>query len=48
LCGILQVAIQSGPEAVASVEESVTANTGMVARFIGLPKIAAKLHHKNF
>jgi hypothetical protein len=39
----LKVAIQSGPEAVASVEESVAANTGMVARFIGLPHIAANI-----
>lgn len=39
----LKVVIQSGPEAVASVEESVAANTGMVARFIGLPTVAADL-----
>jgi hypothetical protein len=39
----LNVVIQSGEEAVGSVEESVAASTNMVARFIGLPNIESSM-----
>lgn len=40
---LLKVAIQSGDEAAGTVEESVNANTGMIARFVGLHNIEASI-----
>lgn len=39
----LKVEIQSGDEALGSVEESVAASTSMVARFMGLPNIEVSM-----